>query len=101
MVTLNKVVPERLEAATQPRAQFRGTGIKGRRCSDHMRRQEKQNTQENWDHPSVLPGRDGITRAVKLVAGKSYLELAVQYLHSLELRCDQKTTKETNENHST
>ena len=54
MVTLEKVVPERPEGATQPCTQFRGTGIKGRRCSDHMRRREKQSTQENWDHPSAF-----------------------------------------------
>ena len=47
----------------------------------------------------VSPGRVGITRAVKLRVGKSYLELAVEHLHALELRCDQKRTKETIENH--
>ena len=38
MVTLDKGVPERLEGATQPRTKFQGTEIKGRRCSDHIRR---------------------------------------------------------------
>ena len=39
-----------------------------------------------------------ITRAVKLQAGKSCLERAVQHFYPLELRCKQKMTKETNEN---
>ena len=46
----------------------------------------------------LLPGRSGITRAATLRAGKSYLEHAVQHFYPLELRCDQKMTKETNEN---
>ena len=56
---------------------------------------------EHWKTGIVhqlLPGRDGITRAVKLRPGKSYLERAVQQLYPLELRCDQKITKENNEN---
>ena len=47
----------------------------------------------------LSPGSVGITIAVKLRVRKSYLELAVEYLHALELRCDQKRTKETNGNH--
>ena len=47
---------------------------------------------------SLLPGRDGITKAVRLRAGKSYMERAVQHLHPLELRYDLKLTKDTNEN---
>ena len=35
-----------------------------------------------------LVGRDGIVRAVKLRAGKRYLERAVQQLYPLELSCD-------------
>ena len=56
---------------------------------------------EHWKTGIVhqlLLGRDGITRAVKLRPGKSYLERAVQQLYPLELRCDQKITKENNEN---
>ena len=37
---------------------------------------------------TLIPGRDGIVRAVKLRAGKSYLERAVQHLYPLELACD-------------
>ena len=44
----------------------------------------------------LLPGSGDITRTVKLQAGKSYLERAVQYLYPLELRSNQKMTKETN-----
>ena len=36
----------------------------------------------------LIPGKDGIVRAVKLRAGKSYLERAVQHLYPLELTCD-------------
>ena len=36
----------------------------------------------------LIAGRDGIVRAVKLRAGKSYLERAVQQLYPLELSCD-------------
>ena len=46
----------------------------------------------------LLPGHEGITRAVKLRAGKSYLECAVQHLYTVELQCDQKMIKETNGN---
>ena len=36
----------------------------------------------------LVAGRDGVVRAVKLRAGKSYLERAVQQLYPLELSCD-------------
>ena len=36
----------------------------------------------------LLKGRNGIVRAVRLRAGKSYLERAVQQLYPLELECD-------------
>ncbi|KAL9957559.1 hypothetical protein ACROYT_G039201, partial [Oculina patagonica] len=36
----------------------------------------------------LIVGRDGVVRAVKLRAGKSYLERAVQQLYPLELSCD-------------
>ena len=40
----------------------------------------------------------GITKAVRLRAGKSYLERAVQHVRPLELRYNLKLTKDTNEN---
>ena len=43
----------------------------------------------------LLKGRDGVIRAAKLRAGKSYLERAVQQLYPLELTCD--WAKEGNE----
>ena len=61
---------------------------------------DKKNT-AHWKTGIVhqlLPGRDGITRSVKLRAGKSYLERPVQHLYPLELQCEQKMTKITNEN---
>ena len=36
----------------------------------------------------VYPGKEGKVRAVKLRAGKSYLEQAVQHLYPLEISCD-------------
>lgn len=42
----------------------------------------------------LIVGRDGVVRAVKLRAGKSYLERAVQQLYPLELSCDKSTEAE-------
>ena len=36
----------------------------------------------------LIKGRDGVVRAVKLRAGKSYLERAPQQLYPMELSCD-------------
>ena len=36
----------------------------------------------------LISGRDGVVRAVRLRAGKSFLERAVQHLYPLELSCD-------------
>ena len=35
-----------------------------------------------------IPGRDGVVRAVRLKAGKSFLERPIQHLYPLELTCD-------------
>jgi hypothetical protein len=40
----------------------------------------------------LIPGKDGVVRAVKLRAGKSYLERPVQHLYPLELSCDRSQT---------
>ena len=42
----------------------------------------------------LIPGRDQVVRAVRLRAGKSYLERPVQHLFPLELSCD-RTADET------
>ena len=43
---------------------------------------------------SLITGRDGVTCAVKLRAGKSsYLERAIQHLYSLELQCQERPRK--------
>ena len=47
MIKFDKGVTERIEGATQPRTQFQGTEIKGRRCSDHTRRLKKPSTLES------------------------------------------------------
>ena len=36
----------------------------------------------------LIKGRDGVVRAARLRAGKSYLERPVQFLYPLELSCD-------------
>ena len=41
-----------------------------------------------------IVGRDGVVRAVKLRAGESYLERAVQQLYSFELSCVKSTEAE-------
>ena len=37
----------------------------------------------------LIKGRDGVVRAIRLRAGKSYLERAIQHLYPMELSCDQ------------
>ena len=37
----------------------------------------------------LITGRDVVVRAVRLRAGKSYLEQAIQHLYPMELSCDQ------------
>ena len=36
----------------------------------------------------LIKGRDGVVRALRLRAGKSYLERAIQQLYPMELSCD-------------
>ena len=36
----------------------------------------------------LIEGRDGIVRAVRLRAGKSFLERTIQHLYPMELSCD-------------
>ena len=44
----------------------------------------------------LFPGKDGVVHAVKLRAGKTYLERPVQHLYPLELSCDKRpATPET------
>ncbi|CAB4041277.1 Hypothetical predicted protein [Paramuricea clavata] len=48
----------------------------------------------------LFEGKDGVVRAVKLRAGKSFMERPVQHLYPLELSCDigtRQTTKTTTE----
>lgn len=44
----------------------------------------------------LIPGKDGVVRAVKLRAGKSYLERPIQFLYPMELHCDVKKPAELN-----
>lgn len=41
----------------------------------------------------LFPGKDGVVRAVKLRAGKAYLERPIQHLFPLELSCDKQQQK--------
>ncbi|XP_028404086.1 uncharacterized protein LOC114526758 [Dendronephthya gigantea] len=42
----------------------------------------------------LIPGRDGIVRAVRLRAGKSYLERPIQFLYPMELHSDEKGSEQ-------
>ena len=42
----------------------------------------------------LITGKDDVVRAVKLRAGKSYLERPIQHLYPLELSCDKRATQE-------
>jgi len=37
----------------------------------------------------LIKGRDGVVRGIRLRAGRSYLERAIQHLYPMELSCDQ------------
>ena len=53
--------------------------------------QSEERNRGKWNLGIVVKliiGRDGVVRAVKLRAGKSYLERAVQQLCPMELSCD-------------
>ena len=41
----------------------------------------------------LFPGSDGVIRAIKLRAGKSYLQRPIQHLYRLELSCDRTAHK--------
>lgn len=54
--------------------------------------QDSEQSRGKWNIGIVVklfPGRDRVVRAVRLRAGKSYLERAVQHLFPMELSCDQ------------
>ena len=54
--------------------------------------QDAERNRGKWNMGIVVKlfqGRDGVVRAVRLRAGKSYLERAVQHLFPSELSCDQ------------
>ena len=54
--------------------------------------QDAERNRGKWNMGIVVKlfrGRDRVVRAVRLRAGKSYLERAVQHLFPLELSCDQ------------
>ena len=43
----------------------------------------------------LYEGKDGIVRAVKLRAGKKFMERPIQHLYPLELSCDIRSNQET------
>ena len=59
------------EGKTQPEAQMQG------------------DVSTTWRLLHDITGRDGVVRAVRLRAEKSYLEQAIQYLYPMDLSCDQ------------
>ena len=58
---------------------------------DHVTIKGEEKNHGHWKLGIVvelITGRDGVIRAVKLWAGKSYLERPIQHLYHLELSCD-------------
>lgn len=54
--------------------------------------QGSERNRDKWNIGIVvklIKGRDGVVRAIRLRAGRSYLERAIQHLYPLELSCDQ------------
>ena len=45
----------------------------------------------------LYQGKDGVVRALKLRAGKSFVERPVQHLYPLELSCDKQANQKTME----
>ena len=45
----------------------------------------------------LIKGRDGVVSAIRLRAGKSYLERAAQHLYPKELSCDQQREEQKEE----
>ena len=43
----------------------------------------------------LYEGKDGVVRAVKLRAGKNFMERPIQHLYPLELSCDSERSQET------
>ena len=48
----------------------------------------------------LIPGRDGIVRVVRLRAGKSHLERAIQHLYPLEITCDSVKSGASSKSHN-
>ena len=60
---------------------------------------DEQKNRNQWKLAIVtdlIKGRDNITRAAKLKAGKGNLERAIQHLYPLELSCDREQTAPLN-----
>ena len=58
--------------------------------------QSDERNRGKWPHGVVeelYKGRDGVVRAVKLRAGKTFLERAVNQLYPLELSCDRSESR--------
>ena len=91
MVTLDKRVPERLEEATN-NLLHNSTVLKLKEGDAVIKPADEKN-RAHWETGIVhqlLPGHHDTTRAVKLRAGKSYLEQAVRHLYPLELHATKK-----------
>ena len=43
---------------------------------------------------TLIEGRDGVARAVRLRSGKSFIERPIQHLYPLQLACDVSTQRE-------
>ena len=84
---------ERAPRAAQPEARRTTNCLKVR---DVVIVKSDEKNWEKWQLGIVehlYPGRDGVVRAVKLRAGKNYLERPVNHLYLLKLSCDRETSK--------
>jgi hypothetical protein len=74
-----------------------GISARSTRADDVVIIQSDERSRGKWPLGVVdelYKGHDGVVRAVKLRAGKTYLERAVNHLYPLELSCDRTETKE-------
>ena len=80
----------KLTRTSQPESQDQ-TAQSQKKVGDVVIIKGDERNRGKWDLGIVqrlIEGRDGVVRAVKLRAGKSYLDRAPQHLYPMELSCD-------------
>jgi len=94
MESLDWGVSQVVKGETQPKAQKQGDG---RSAGDMVLIQSPERNRGKWNIgilDKLIKGRDGVVRAIRLRAGKSYLERAIQDLYPMELFCDRQQEDE-------